>query len=1022
MYDGASSGPASNDSDGGARGSPNAFTVLYEKALSQQVVLGCWCPTMDLLALVSDDGQLGVYRLEWQKLWVACPDTPITALCWRPDGKVLASGHRHGAVSLYNVEACELFRTLRAPLAPSPICHLSWVQGLAPHPATTTPALHLAYRYRHTRFFPAPPPGREQGAGGAALAAAPPAGGAGAAGKVGAAAPPGVGGGAAGAHEWPPPPDSLDVLVTSDAGGGVSMFACGEVLVASLPPRATSGDSGDGSGSGSRGGDADEPSVAAAAAASSARGELPGMLQAVVSRDLASLLVVSEPAAAAEVMAEGDGSVGGGAGGGAAAAAAATLSVYGCGKLGSCQGEILELSLLAGLVGGRLEAAQAALAAAARAWKGAASELSKRMDEQLREALESHGHDPDDVLGELTCMLASGHVSPPLHAFLTSYLTKAGLRRLAKSVDTAVQEVSSQLLDGVLPALHLVAFVVGELRGRARAANITHTLGLQERAVAVAEVEAAKALLQAEALRQRLTRVGGQYRVFFTWLLKTLQSLEETRPPGAEGPLPGVPLPGAGSLADAPLCLPTLLSLLEEGGQLSADAVARDLDASQSTLGLPVGSTTFPPDLLPHLKALQQAAFPMPPPEAEGEGAAAAAAPAGAAAAGSAGGGGSSWPDRPLQRQLGLLREMCRGAFGRLQADVSPSVQLLARMPLLPPPSPQWGPRPDGSSGCGGGDGGTRCCVALPQIRTEQHQQPQPPHQAAGGGPRPALLACVMPAEAAALAGAGSGAGGEVLLLMRVVLESQRGPQVSACLLTMPPGTRVVGLSYYRSAQLALLLGPAAGTDPRVVAEAGAGAAAVAAAGKGLLALVPTEGLRMCDVGTGGFGAGGAAAPLQQNVAQLCAARGAVAAWPVPGCRLRKAAGGAAAVGGAGGGGGGGGVVGGGGGGGGGEGGWLPPLLVSGPRGLAAAFTTGCRSLMIDLEEDEEGEGDEEEEEDGGEGGGGREAEEGEEAGEEEEEEEEEAGDGGGEGEGGEAAGGGGGAAEEEVDCMEEDE
>ncbi len=39
----------------------------------------------------------------------------------------------------------------------------------------------------------------------------------------------------------------------------------------------------------------------------------------------------------------------------------------------------------------------------------------------------------------------------------------------------------------------------------------------------VLEVEAAKALVQAEVLRQVATRVGCQYRAFFTWLLKTMQ-------------------------------------------------------------------------------------------------------------------------------------------------------------------------------------------------------------------------------------------------------------------------------------------------------------------------------------------------------------------------------------------------------------------------------------------------------------------------------------------------------------------
>ena len=69
----------------------NSFSVLHDKPLTVEVVLGCWCPTMDLLALVTDDGQLVIHRLSWQKLWVACPDATITAMCWRPDGEGSAS-------------------------------------------------------------------------------------------------------------------------------------------------------------------------------------------------------------------------------------------------------------------------------------------------------------------------------------------------------------------------------------------------------------------------------------------------------------------------------------------------------------------------------------------------------------------------------------------------------------------------------------------------------------------------------------------------------------------------------------------------------------------------------------------------------------------------------------------------------------------------------------------------------------------------------------------------------------------
>jgi hypothetical protein len=57
----------------------------------------------------------------------------------------------------------------------------------------------------------------------------------------------------------------------------------------------------------------------------------------------------------------------------------------------------------------------------------------------------------------------------------------------------------------------------------------------------------------------------------------TWQALEEAgRPEGAEA----VAQPGGGGAAGGP-DVPSLLAFLEEGGQFAADAVARDLDATQ---------------------------------------------------------------------------------------------------------------------------------------------------------------------------------------------------------------------------------------------------------------------------------------------------------------------------------------------------------------------------------------------------------------------------------------------------------
>ena len=67
---------------------PPSFTMLHDKQMSSsEVVLASWCPTMDLLSILTDDNQLTVYRLDFQRVWIACPDKPITAIAWRPDGE-----------------------------------------------------------------------------------------------------------------------------------------------------------------------------------------------------------------------------------------------------------------------------------------------------------------------------------------------------------------------------------------------------------------------------------------------------------------------------------------------------------------------------------------------------------------------------------------------------------------------------------------------------------------------------------------------------------------------------------------------------------------------------------------------------------------------------------------------------------------------------------------------------------------------------------------------------------------------
>ena len=100
-----------------------SFEVLGgPKAVSGDVIAMEWCPTMDLIALITTDSQILVHRVTWQRLFtISCVDEqPIKCLAWRPDGKQLAAGHADGSVTLYDVEDGEQLSRQREH--PSPLC------------------------------------------------------------------------------------------------------------------------------------------------------------------------------------------------------------------------------------------------------------------------------------------------------------------------------------------------------------------------------------------------------------------------------------------------------------------------------------------------------------------------------------------------------------------------------------------------------------------------------------------------------------------------------------------------------------------------------------------------------------------------------------------------------------------------------------------------------------------------------------------------------------------------------------
>lgn len=248
MDDDVGSAAAHGDA-GAAAASASCFTQLQEMPLTSEVSICSWCPTMDLCAVVSTDGQLHLHRLNWQLLWAVVPDAQITAVAWRPDGKIFAAGHQDGGISIYDVETGEVRARHKAHYAS--IMHLAWLEGgfdnMPPASSTgkqqqATSLQHQQQPLRHKQLFLPPAPGAATGCGAAGAgvgphgqpsqqAAAP---GAAAAGDVYASIMQQAAAEQAGAHgvaagTWPAEPKSLDLMMVVDSRGRVSIWAHGDV-------------------------------------------------------------------------------------------------------------------------------------------------------------------------------------------------------------------------------------------------------------------------------------------------------------------------------------------------------------------------------------------------------------------------------------------------------------------------------------------------------------------------------------------------------------------------------------------------------------------------------------------------------------------------------------------------------------------------------------------------------------------------------------------------------------------------
>ena len=442
-----------------------------------------WCPTMDLIALVTTDSQLMVHRpAGWQRLFLHSGfDHPITCVAWRPDGQVLAVGHADGGFTLFGVEEGEqLGTTSEHTESLSTFC---WVLASPGDGRRDPSAKDSPYVCSLAGLFAPLPQLPKQASVQQYLL-----------------------------EEGTTQLDvalykllfeahsslAFDIAVTADAAARVHLavhgrFSLGCLQIGQLP-------------------------------ALEFGSEPPKILAVKLAPSLHALTVIVQAAApATSLLPDGQRQE---------HAPGTLLLAFRTGQLTRAHLEIRALALSYMQCEALASRARAALEAAQRVWQEAVAPLHAKMA-SLERALRA-AHRPGTIGEELTLLLACGVPPPCLHDFILNELREQDLTRTLKGLAVAANAIAQLCISHVHPALEMLVQRLSHLLGLSRWPYQFAALGLQP-ARAAAALEAAVGLrASAELLLVTVRRSQPELGCFLSWLIRVHRKMKHEAPPTAE--------------------------------------------------------------------------------------------------------------------------------------------------------------------------------------------------------------------------------------------------------------------------------------------------------------------------------------------------------------------------------------------------------------------------------------------------------------------------------------------------------
>eukprot|EP00250_Pteridium_aquilinum_P014515 c22036_g1_i2 orf=98-2485(+) len=483
------------EQDDDAEAARRHFTLHLDKALSSPIDKAVWNPEKDLLAMVTKDQQLIMHRFNWQRLWAVSPEKRVTSLCWRPDGKALAVGHEDGTISLHDVENGNVFRQTITHQC-SVEC-LTWVEERQLVRGSADDLFF--YEDRTPRFFPPPP--KSPAMPGTAPAFD-------------------ISGAVGSADDQNSSADSkttlksshqrINILCSGDRNGIICLNIFGVFLIGRVEL-----------------GELDIKSFAYEK--DNTKEGTYRLLDAFVlkvslSENLQQLSVLCSGQLISSCSQKGKANNG--------KASRLFCMQINSTLIGRRSKELHQVALQVSSIEELLEVLQVSMNVMQKQWSDAIGSFQEKMQgfSQLLCEHGAHGNPREELLSLLSC----GSASAGVHQFLAGSLGEGGLKRLSKTMDTALRELHVVISEHLQPVAEILAFRVGELRGISRWRARLQSIGLDEKLVDQAMEDAGMVLVQVECLLRIISDTAAEFRMFFVWLTKSLRQLNNEHSPSTD--------------------------------------------------------------------------------------------------------------------------------------------------------------------------------------------------------------------------------------------------------------------------------------------------------------------------------------------------------------------------------------------------------------------------------------------------------------------------------------------------------